>query len=246
MRQALMRLYWRLEKIFYPGLRYSQYPYYETLRRTIPEGADWLDLGCGHQMFASWMVAEEQELAGRSGKLIGIDLDWDGLRKNQAVDGRVFGNLETMPFREGSFAVVTANMVVEHLSDPGRVLAEVYRVLRPGGVFIFHTPNARCFMMTMASKMPQKLKNFLAAVLENRKEEDVFPTCYRMNTFAAIRNQARENHFAIHELESVSTSAVTALFAPAAIVELLYMRMLEAPAMEGYRSNLIAVLRKPS
>lgn len=239
-----MKLYWRLEKIFYPGLRYSQVHYYEALKRSIPESSDWLDLGCGHQMFASWMTAQEAELARRSRRLVGIDLDWEGLRKNPVVDP-VFGNLESLPFPAGSFDAVTANMVIEHLPHPERVLAEVYRVLRPGGLFVFHTPNVRSFMMTLASKMPQRLKNFLAYVLESRKEADVFPTCYQMNTFPDIHRHAQESRFSIQELESVSTSAVTALLGPVAIVELLYLRMLEAPSLSGRRSNLIAVLRKP-
>jgi ubiquinone/menaquinone biosynthesis C-methylase UbiE len=244
MRDALMRFYWRLEKIFYPRLRYSQVHYYETLKRTIPTSCDWLDLGCGHQMFASWMVAEERELARRSRRLVGIDLDWEGMRKNQAVTERVFGDLEKLPFCAGSFDAVTANMVMEHLPNPQKVLDEVQRVLRPGGILIFHTPNVRCFMMTIASKMPQSLKNLLAGVLEGRKEEDVFPTCYRMNRLAVIRRYASKSGFVVQELKSVSTSAITALLGPVAIVELLYLRILESPHLAGFRSNLIAVLRK--
>jgi ubiquinone/menaquinone biosynthesis C-methylase UbiE len=244
MRDALMRFYWRLEKIFYPRLRYSQVHYYETLKRTIPTSCDWLDLGCGHQMFASWMVAEERELARRSRRLVGIDLDWEGMRKNQAVTERVFGDLEKLPFCAGSFDAVTANMVMEHLPNPQKVLDEVQRVLRPGGIHIFHTPNVRCFMMTIASKMPQSLKNLLAGVLEGRKEEDVFPTCYRMNRLAVIRRYASKSGFVVQELKSVSTSAITALLGPVAIVELLYLRILESPHLAGFRSNLIAVLRK--
>jgi ubiquinone/menaquinone biosynthesis C-methylase UbiE len=244
MRNGLMRFYWRLEKIFYPRLRYSQYHYYETLKRTIPKSCDWLDLGCGHQMFATWMTGEERELAQRSRRLVGIDLNWEGLRKNLAVSDRVFGNMETLPFHANSFDAVSANMVVEHLPNPERVLAEVHRVLRPGGIFVFHTPNVRCFMMSIASRMPQTLKNFLAAVLEGRKEEDVFPTCYRMNTPAAIRRYAGQSGFSVQELQAVSTSAITALFGPVAIVELLYMRTLEAPWLAGLRSNLIAILKK--
>jgi SAM-dependent methyltransferase len=48
-----------------------------------------------------------------------------------------------LPFREGSFGVVAACEIVEHISPPDapRLLSEAVRVLRPGGVFVLTTPN---------------------------------------------------------------------------------------------------------
>jgi ubiquinone/menaquinone biosynthesis C-methylase UbiE len=245
MRQLLYRFYWKLEKVFFPGLKSSQYHYYGALKEAVPEGSRWLDLGCGHQMFAYWMTEEEKELARRATLLIGIDLDLAGMKKHQSVTGRVFGNLEQLPFESGSFHVVTANMVAEHLSAPDAVLSEIHRVLRPGGVFVFHTPNARCAMMTISALLPQKLKNLFAHLMENRKEEDVFPTFYRLNTEQAIRERMAKAGFRLEGLRSVSTSAVSAMLGPFAIVELLYLRLIEAERFKGIRSNLIATLRKP-
>jgi len=244
MRSTLMKFYWRMERAFYPELRYSQWHYHQTLNRTIPQGCEWLDLGCGHQMFASWMTVEERDLAMRSRRLIGIDLDWEALKGNKFASATVFGNLESLPFRSISFDIATANMVVEHLTDPDAVLREVRRVLKPGGLFILHTPNLRSVVIGLASRMPQFLKNALALILEGRKEADVFPTHYRMNTLAMIRQRAEVNGFHVQELRSVCSSAITALFGPLSIIELLYLRALAAGSMEGRRSNLICVLRK--
>lgn len=244
-RSLLFRFYWRLEKILFPALKYSQYHYYDTLKQAIPPQCSWLDLGCGHQMFASWMAAEERELSSRSRRLIGIDLDLQGLKKNQYVSGKVFGNLEQMPFEAGMFDVVTANMVVEHLADPTAVLREVLRVLRPGGLFIFHTPNVRSVLMRTASLLPNKVKTLAARILENRKEEDVFPTFYRMNTPAAIETHARSEGFDLKQMRSVSSSAITVVLGPLSAIELLYLRFLERDSLKGFRSNLIAQLQKP-
>jgi len=244
MRSLLFKLYWKLEKLFFPALKYSQYRYYETLKGAVPDRCAWLDLGCGHQMFASWMREEERALAGRAAMLAGIDLDWQALRANPFASARVLGALESLPFRAEVFDVATANMVVEHLRNPAAMLEEVKRVLRPGGLFIFHTPNRNAAMLRVAARMPQFLKNFLARLLEGRREEDVFKTFYRMNSLAAISQMAAASGFRVQEFRSISTSAVTALLGPVAIVELLYLRLLEAKRFQNYRSNLIAVLQK--
>jgi SAM-dependent methyltransferase len=244
MRKRLYSWYWGLERRIHPGLRYSQSHYYDLLEQRIPQNCEWLELGCGHQMFASWMKTEERELAARSRRLVGIDRDMRGLKENTVIHHAVFGDVGALPFESESFDVVTANMVIEHLADPDAVLASVRRVLKPGGLFIFHTPNRRCVVMTMARMIPQFAKNWLALVLEGREEKDVFPTHYAMNDSGSILNHARSCGFAVREIRSVSTSAITALITPLCVVELLYLRMLERPVFEGLRSNLIATLER--
>ena len=50
-------------------------------------------------------------------------------------------NHEPLPYPDASFDVVTATEVIEHLEDFRRVVREIYRVLKPGGVCILSTPN---------------------------------------------------------------------------------------------------------
>ena len=53
------------------------------------------------------------------------------------------GELRTAAFPDGSFDVVAASEIVEHLPDPAGELAEIVRILRPGGLFWGTTPSAR-------------------------------------------------------------------------------------------------------
>jgi SAM-dependent methyltransferase len=244
MRHILRRIYWWLEKRIFPGLRYSQYHYHETLQSVVPMNCHWLDLGCGHQMFASWMTKEEQDIGCRASLLVGIDTDLEGLKKNGVISDRIFGDIEHLPLARQSFDLVTANMVVEHLPAPETILGEVHRILKPGGLFVFHTPNRRALQAWLASLFPQKIKTFLIRVLEERREEDVFKTFYRMNTSAEIVEYARKQGFELVELKRVSTNAIFQLIAPVAVLELIYLRVLESKRLEHLRSNLIAVLRK--
>ncbi|TYL51345.1 class I SAM-dependent methyltransferase [Nocardioides sp. BGMRC 2183] len=50
----------------------------------------------------------------------------------------VDGDAAALAFEDGSFDTVAASLVFCSLPDPGRALAELHRVLRPGGVFLFH------------------------------------------------------------------------------------------------------------
>jgi len=55
------------------------------------------------------------------------------------------GELHDAHYPDGSFDVVIASEIIEHLSEPEKMLAEVKRILRPGGVFWGTTPFARSF-----------------------------------------------------------------------------------------------------
>ena len=50
-------------------------------------------------------------------------------------------NGEKIPFKNNSFDVVTSFDVIEHIPKPSKILDEIYRVLKPNGIFIFQTPN---------------------------------------------------------------------------------------------------------
>jgi SAM-dependent methyltransferase len=246
MRDRLYRFYWRLEKKIVPGHTSSQNVYYRELKAHLPASPVWLDLGCGHQMFPEWMTKEEAEMAGRSKQLVGIDLDHPSLLKHRGLRDKVEGTLEGLPFRDGVFDVVTANMVMEHVDEPGRVLEEIHRVLKPGGLFIFHTPNRLNFKIFAAAHVPRFLKNRLIGFFEGRKEEDVFRTYYRANTPGRVRSLSALAGFELPRLTLTDSSAVTIMLGPVVVLELLWFRICRLEALKNLRSNLIAVLRKPA
>ncbi|HYF37371.1 MAG TPA: class I SAM-dependent methyltransferase [Prosthecobacter sp.] len=50
-------------------------------------------------------------------------------------------NEQPLPYPDASFDIVTATEVIEHLEHFRRVVREIHRVLRPGGICILSTPN---------------------------------------------------------------------------------------------------------
>jgi len=51
------------------------------------------------------------------------------------------GDVQSLGFSENSFDVAIAAAVIEHISDPAKMISEVKRILRPGGVFILTSPD---------------------------------------------------------------------------------------------------------
>jgi SAM-dependent methyltransferase len=94
-----------------------------------------LDLGCGFAEFGSVFFEQPVE--------VGLDISRSDLRL--ARRRGVYRNLVqsdggVLPFRDGTFPTVLSVSVLEHIDRVERVIPEVWRVLRPGGTFIFTTP----------------------------------------------------------------------------------------------------------
>jgi SAM-dependent methyltransferase len=106
-----------------------------------PRDAQVLEVGCG----AGWMWAEaaarlpgdlDLTLTDLSPGMVAEALDRVGsLGRYRRTIGRV-ADVQELPFRPGSFDVVLANYVLHHVPDAGRAVAEMARVLRPGGVAV--------------------------------------------------------------------------------------------------------------
>jgi SAM-dependent methyltransferase len=95
---------------------------------------------------------------------------------------------EPLPFKNESFDLIVSDFVFEHLEYPERVTSELLRVLRPGGWLLARTPNKYGYVAIIASLVPNRLHTTaLKSIQPDRKDVDVFPTYYRINTLAKIR-----------------------------------------------------------
>jgi len=228
-----------------PDLPYSQSVYQERLRGYVSGAGRWLDLGCGHQVLPEWRGDEEQKLVGSAPFVVGLDADYDAIRRHRSISNLCHGDISRLPFRSESFDLVTANMVVEHLADPAAQFAEVARVLVPGGIFLFHTPNLRSYVIALAQLFPGPLKRRIAKFLDGRDMEDIYPTHYRANRDSEIRSIAERVGFAVSNVEFVLSGPSFSLLPPILIPELLWIRQLrQRPRFAKYRQTLICALKR--
>ncbi len=238
-------VYRPIEALLVPGLRFAADEYADTLLREVPKGATWVDLGCGHQLFEANRAQDEAELTRRAHMVVGLDPVEQALSWHKTIARRVAGKLEELPFRDNTFDLATANMVVEHLDQPEVQFREVLRVLKPGGRFIFHTPNTSGYSTQLASLTPEGLKKKIVRVINAREAHDVFLTHYRANTEAQIRQVAATSGFAVQEVRLIRSTAELVVIPFAPVLELMWIRALSSKRLRHLRPNIIAILEKP-
>lgn len=103
-----------------------------------------LDVGCGDgEVFGC--------LFGRRSDAYGVEpsLTFEGDAQRAAASGLYREvrreDARELSFESGSFALVFANSVVEHVAPVEPLLAEAHRVLSPGGTLLFTTPDPRLY-----------------------------------------------------------------------------------------------------
>lgn len=105
-----------------------------------------LDIGCGEGVW----LKQFAELSGYIANVYGCDIDKEAVESIiDKVDIR--GDIpkqnlkvcaaENLGFADQEFDIVFANEVLEHVQDDQLTVNEVLRVLKPGGLFVFFTPN---------------------------------------------------------------------------------------------------------
>ncbi|MCA1597812.1 MAG: bifunctional 2-polyprenyl-6-hydroxyphenol methylase/3-demethylubiquinol 3-O-methyltransferase UbiG [Chloroflexi bacterium] len=123
-----------------------------------PRGLRALDVGCGGGLLA-------EEFARFGCAVTGVDpseLSLETARTHAAASGLAIdyrmGSGEALPFDDAAFDLVYCCDVFEHVDSVERVIAEIARVLRPGGVFLYDTVNrtllSRLIIVGVAQEWP--------------------------------------------------------------------------------------------
>ena len=112
-------------------------PIYPVMARELDlqPGDDLLEVACGSGVFLATQAAHVRRVAGLDLSDIQV-----GLARRRLVDRIAAGTAEivtgdaaALPWEDGRFSVVACMGSVEAFPDPGAALAEMHRVLRPGG-----------------------------------------------------------------------------------------------------------------
>lgn len=230
-----------IDRQFYPEYQknWDDLIFRERILAHLTPDAMVLDLGAGAG------IVEQMNFRGRARRVCGVDLDPRVVDNPMLDEGRV-ADAGGIPYEDSLYDVVFSDNVLEHLDTPLDVFREVARVLKPGGVFLFKTPNKWHYMPTIARLTPHGFHQFVNRV-RGRAEVDTFPTRYRANTLGDVRRLAREAGLVVADLERIEgRPEYLRMSWPTYLLGLIYERIVNAgEVFAPLRILLIGQLKKP-
>lgn len=155
-----------------------------------------LDIGCGRT--APNLV----KLRGEARALYGIDvIDFTVAEP----DLHLFRNdvRDMKDIASASIDLAYSRAVMEHLERPEAAYAEIARVLKPGGRYVFTTPSIYDYGSIAALMIPNRFHARIVNATEGRASEDVFPTVFGSNSRRTIARQARDAGLRVETLDYI-------------------------------------------
>jgi ubiquinone/menaquinone biosynthesis C-methylase UbiE len=199
--------------------------------------------GVGHIEDNCRYRRELRSLRSKAGKVIGLDVDEIVLTNPSLHEAHVIVPGRPLPLEDNSVDAIVSDFTFEHVENPEQVVAELDRILKPGGWLFARTPNRRGYIALAARLIPTSLKmRVLSFSQPRRKVEDVFPAYYRMNTFSALKRLfpvGRYEHF------SYAWDSEPAYSADSILIYAV-MRTVSYLTPPSLRSMLLISLRKKS
>ncbi|MHB1460574.1 MAG: class I SAM-dependent methyltransferase [Armatimonadota bacterium] len=157
-----------------------------------------LEVGCGTECWISRKIRKDVSI-----HVIGIDIDPDNER-NADIDEFHVASVDEIPVPDNSVDIVIAAWVLEHFSNPNQALSEIRRVLKPGGHFIFWTPNIYNPAMIISALADHQVHRAVVRALFRKADWDNCKTYYRMNSTKALSRLASYIGFRVEVLDLIS------------------------------------------
>jgi SAM-dependent methyltransferase len=189
-----------LRSRLFAGLPTDWQVFHKLIADRLTPGMAILDVGCGKGNLGPFPWNDYPDKY-----LVGIDPD-PAASQNPKLDRfvllRSLADYKEWPLDGQTFDLIIGRYVLEHVDLPIEFLDNVRRALKPGGEFLFLTPNL-LHPATVASRaLPDSAKErILGATNKGLDMGDVFPTRYRMNTARALRVAARKCDLRVKLLE---------------------------------------------
>lgn len=235
----------QLQKKYYSDPEYDgSSRFFDRIKSAINVTSCVLNLGAGPQTNDARIIKP-----GACKWLAGADIDPIVLENRELDEARVIKNGQ-LPFDDNSFDVIFSDYVLEHVEMPMEFLAEVRRVLKPGGRYFFRTPNMFHYVTLVARLTPHSFHEWIANPARGLAPEThaPWPTFFRMNSRSRLKDLAKGSGLEICRLDMIEGHPSYLMFNGAAFIAgMAYERLLNAgSAFEFLRSNIQGEFQKPA
>jgi SAM-dependent methyltransferase len=230
----------QFDHAWYPGIEinWDDQQFRRRIVRHLRPSSAVLDLGAGAG------IVPQMNFRGLAAHICGIDLD-PRVLTNPTLDDAQIANADGIPYEPNRFDIVFSDNVLEHLEDPLSVFREVARVLKPGGVFLFKTPNKWHYMPIIARLTPHRFHQYVNS-LRGRAVRDTFATRYRANSCRDVTRLAGSAGLIVESIELIEGRPEYLRIAwPTYLLGVAYERIVNwSEAFASVRILLIGTLRK--
>ncbi len=217
-----------------PGYEHPAQAFFRLLSKQNHKPMRWLDLGAGR----NWLIQVFEE---RHPQDLALGADLEIPRDLEHRHRFVVADAYHLPFAPQTFDLVTAYWVVEHLQDPVTFLAEVARVLRPGGALLIRTTNPRSPVVWLARTLPEGWKRrILRRFL--RPQQVLYPTYDRLNKPRILKTLPPR--FGLEPVALEFHEALWLFHRLTAVASVIFWRLTQP--IPWVRTDIIALYRKAS
>jgi ubiquinone/menaquinone biosynthesis C-methylase UbiE len=153
-----------------------------------------------------------------------------------------------LPFPSSLFDLVVSKTVIEHMLNPSLLFKEAYRVLKPGGVFVWATSNLNSLPILVSRYTPLIVHKWVYRQIFKKSKKsiafDQFPTYYRANTRKALDQELVQAGFSKVASYSASWPQYFAFNRPLFRLFLPIHCLSDWLGLELFQVHLIGVHRK--
>ena len=172
---------------------------YKEFKKLLPAGGNFLDVGCAHGYFLEFLQnnTDWEAFGCEPNQIMAVQASSRGLNVKPAT-------LTDAGYADNFFDMVYMSHVLEHVPNPVETLNEVYRILKPGGIFLTENPDfdspVREFFGSCwwGYHLPRHLIHFTDTTISNMLKSSGFEVknikpCFRPGPLAwSIQNVLKE------------------------------------------------------
>ena len=219
-----------------PGWVDGTVQFHEMCIRYLDRTSRVLEVGAGPDNPTS------EFLSRSAGSVIGLDVD-NAVKENRFLNEAHVYEGKTFPFSDASFDAVVTDYALEHVEEPAVLLREIRRVLKPGGMFLFRTPNVFHYVSIFSRLLPDSISPWLR---KRAADHRVYPKFFRFNSAKTCRRILTETGFEVLKIEQIEKEPSYGmqsrlLFLPM----MIYERFVNSSEVfRNLRANILCAARK--